>query len=319
MHCQKPLIDQSQFVQTLERAQAKVEGRNFDIRKQLLKFDDVMNDQRKAIFGQRLEIMQAEDLSEIVQDMRHQVIDDLLDENLPPKAYVDQWNIEGLTGACREWVGLDLPIAVWAAEEGVDQDTVRDRIVEASDKMMGEKLAAFGPETMKTIEKQLLLQTIDAKWREHLLRLEHLRSVVGFRGYAQRDPLNEYKTESFQLFETMLNSLRLDVTQKLSQVRPISKEEQDQLVAQFMAQQQASAAAAAAREAAAPAAAPALALAEAEGAMGAGETPVAVADRVPLIAGFDEGDPATWGAPARNAPCPCGSGEKFKYCHGRMA
>jgi preprotein translocase subunit SecA len=302
---------------SLEKAQAKVEGRNFDIRKQLLKFDDVMNDQRKAIFGQRLEIMQAEDLSEIVKDMRHQVIEDLVDENLPPKAYADQWDTEGLTGACREWVGMDLPIADWAAEEGVDQDAVRDRIVAASDRMMGEKLDAFGPETMKTIEKQLLLQTIDAKWREHLLRLEHLRSVVGFRGYAQRDPLNEYKSESFQLFETMLNALRLDVTQKLSQVRPISKEEQEQLVAQFMAQQQASAAAAAAREAAVPAAAPALALAEAGAPVGVMQA--AVADRVPLVAGFDETDPSTWGAPARNAPCPCGSGEKFKYCHGRMA
>ena len=304
---------------SLEKAQAKVEGRNFDIRKQLLKFDDVMNDQRKAIFGQRLEIMQAEDLSEIVKDMRHQVIEDLVDENLPPKAYADQWDTEGLTGACREWVGMDLPIADWAAEEGVDQDAVRDRIVAASDRMMGEKLDAFGPETMKTIEKQLLLQTIDAKWREHLLRLEHLRSVVGFRGYAQRDPLNEYKSESFQLFETMLNALRLDVTQKLSQVRPISKEEQEQLVAQFMAQQQASAAAAAAREAAVPAAAPALALAEAGAPVGVGVMQAAVADRVPLVAGFDETDPSTWGAPARNAPCPCGSGEKFKYCHGRMA
>ena len=304
---------------SLEKAQAKVEGRNFDIRKQLLKFDDVMNDQRKAIFGQRLEIMQAEDLSEIVKDMRHQVIEDLVDENLPPKAYADQWDTEGLTGACREWVGMDLPIADWAAEEGVDQDAVRDRIVAASDRMMGEKLDAFGPETMKTIEKQLLLQTIDAKWREHLLRLEHLRSVVGFRGYAQRDPLNEYKSESFQLFETMLNSLRLDVTQKLSQVRPISKEEQEQLVAQFMAQQQASAAAAAAREAAVPAAAPAVALAEAGAPVGVGVMQAAVADRVPLVAGFVETDPSTWGAPARNAPCPCGSGEKFKYCHGRMA
>ncbi|MCA3437014.1 MAG: preprotein translocase subunit SecA [Rhodobacter sp.] len=297
---------------SLEKAQAKVEGRNFDIRKQLLKFDDVMNDQRKAIFGQRLEIMQAADLSEIVRDMRHQVIDDLVDQNLPPKAYADQWDTEGLTAACREWMGIDLPIVAWAAEEGVDQEVIRDRIVEASDSMMGEKLAAFGAETMKTIEKQLLLQTIDAKWREHLLRLEHLRSVVGFRGYAQRDPLNEYKSESFQLFETMLNSLRLDVTQKLSQVRPISKEEQEQLVAQFMAQQQA-AAAAAARAGVAPALAPAVAVA------GAGDdVPVAVADRVPLIAGFDGADPATWGAPARNAPCPCGSGEKFKFCHGRM-
>ncbi len=302
---------------SLEKAQAKVEGRNFDIRKQLLKFDDVMNDQRKVIFGQRLEIMQAGDLSEIVRDMRHQVIDDLVDQNLPPKAYADQWDIEGLTAACREWMGIDLPIAAWAAEEGVDQDVIRDRIVEASDSMMGEKLAAFGAETMKTIEKQLLLQTIDTKWREHLLRLEHLRSVVGFRGYAQRDPLNEYKSEAFQLFETMLNSLRLDVTQKLSQVRPISKEEQEQLVAQFMAQQQASAAAAAPRAAVARAAAPTLAPAVAVAGAG-GVVPVAVADRVPLIAGFDEANPATWGAPARNAPCPCGSGEKFKYCHGRM-
>jgi len=302
---------------SLEKAQAKVEGRNFDIRKQLLKFDDVMNDQRKVIFGQRLEIMQAGDLSEIVRDMRHQVIDDLVDQNLPPKAYADQWDIEGLTAACREWMGIDLPIAAWAAEEGVDQDVIRDRIVEASDSMMGEKLAAFGAETMKTIEKQLLLQTIDTKWREHLLRLEHLRSVVGFRGYAQRDPLNEYKSEAFQLFETMLNSLRLDVTQKLSQVRPISKEEQEQLVAQFMAQQQASAAAAAPRAAVARAAVPTLAPAVAVAGAG-GVVPVAVADRVPLIAGFDEANPATWGAPARNAPCPCGSGEKFKFCHGRM-
>jgi preprotein translocase subunit SecA len=293
---------------SLEKAQAKVEGRNFDIRKQLLKFDDVMNDQRKAIFGQRLEIMQAEDLSEIAQDMRHQVIDDLVDEHLPPKAYVDQWDVEGLAAQVREFVGLDLPIADWAAEEGVDQDAMRDRIVEASDKLMAEKLAAFGPDTMKNIEKQLLLQTIDAKWREHLLRLEHLRSVVGFRGYAQRDPLNEYKSESFALFESMLNSLRLDVTQKLSQVRPISKEEQEQLMAQFVAQQQAAAAAAAPKVAAA-AAAPVLV-----GTDGDAEQPA----RVPLIAGFVEDDPATWGNPGRNDACPCGSGLKFKHCHGKI-
>ena len=150
---------------SLEKAQAKVEGRNFDIRKQLLKYDDVMNDQRKAIFGQRMEIMEAEDLSEIVQDMRHQVIDDLVDQHMPPKSYVDQWDTEGLLVGLREWTSLDLPLASWAAEEGVDQDAMRDRIVEASDALMAEKLAAFGPETMKTIEKQLLLQTIDAKWR----------------------------------------------------------------------------------------------------------------------------------------------------------
>ncbi len=293
---------------SLEKAQAKVEGRNFDIRKQLLKFDDVMNDQRKAIFGQRMEIMEAEELSEIVQDMRHQVVDDLVDQHLPPKSYADQWDIDGLAADLREWTTLDLPLAAWAAEEGVDQDAMRDRIVEASDKLMAEKLEAFGPETMKTIEKQLLLQTIDGKWREHLLRLEHLRSVVGFRGYAQRDPLNEYKTEGFQLFESMLNSLRLDVTQKLSQVRPITKEEQDQMMAQFMAQQQAA-------TQTAPAQAPAQVRAAAPQAelVGAGAPAPA-----PLLAGFNEADPSTWGNPGRNDACPCGSGQKFKHCHGKI-
>ncbi len=288
---------------SLEKAQAKVEGRNFDIRKQLLKFDDVMNDQRKAIFGQRLEIMEAEDLSEIVQDMRHQVIDDLIEQHLPPKSYVDQWDVDGLGTALREWTTLDLPLAAWAAEDGVDQDVMRERILEASDALMAGKLEAFGPETMKTIEKQLLLQTIDAKWRDHLLRLEHLRSVVGFRGYAQRDPLNEYKSEAFQLFESMLNSLRLDVTQKLSQVRPITREEQEQMMAQLMAQQQAAA------RAAAPAPLPELVGAGAEA-----SSPV----RTAAAPGFDESNPATWGNPGRNDLCPCGSGQKFKHCHGKI-
>ncbi|MDZ4095666.1 MAG: preprotein translocase subunit SecA, partial [Paracoccaceae bacterium] len=224
---------------SLEKAQAKVEGRNFDMRKQLLKFDDVMNDQRKAIFSQRLEIMQAEDLSEIAQDMRYQVIDDLIDAYLPPKSYADQWNAEGLYAACIEKLGLELPVIAWAKEDGVDREVMRERLEAASDKLMAEKLEAFGPETMRNIEKQLLLQTIDAKWRDHLLTLEHLRSVVGFRGYAQRDPLSEYKTEGFTLFESMLNSLRQDVTQRLAQVRPISEAEQKAAMEQFLAQQRA--------------------------------------------------------------------------------
>jgi preprotein translocase subunit SecA len=281
---------------SLEKAQAKVEGRNFDIRKQLLKFDDVMNDQRKAIFGQRLEIMQAEDLGEIAQDMRHQVIDDMVDAFMPPKSYADQWDTEALKAGVIEKLGLDLPIAEWAAEEGVDQDVMRERIIEQSDKLMDEKVAAFGPEAMRNIEKQVLLQSIDGKWREHLLRLEHLRSVVGFRGYAQRDPLAEYKNEGFTLFENMLNSLRQDVTQKLAQVRPLTKEEQDAMMAQYLLQQQRQAQAAAPVEAvAAPAVAPAAAL-----------------------AGFVEADPTTWGNPARNDSCPCGSGKKFKHCHGQL-
>jgi preprotein translocase subunit SecA len=284
---------------SLERAQAKVEGRNFDIRKQLLKFDDVMNDQRKAIFGQRLEIMEAEDLGDITRDMRHQVCEDLIDAYMPPKSYPDQWDVPGLVDAVREKMTMDLPIATWAAEEGVDQAAMLERLVAQSDAMMDEKLAAFGADAMRSIEKQLLLQTIDAKWREHLLKLEHLRSVVGFRGYAQRDPLNEYKTESFTLFESMLDSLRQDVTQKLSQIRPISAEEQKALMEQYQAQLAAHQAAQAQAQ-----------LAAAQATAGA----VAAA-----ATGFVEADPSTWGNPGRNDPCPCGSGEKFKHCHGKLA
>jgi len=290
---------------SLEKAQAKVEGRNFDIRKQLLKFDDVMNDQRKVIFGQRLEIMQAEDVSEIAEDMRHQVVEDLVDDSLPPRTYADKWNAEALRDALREKMSLDLPVVDWAAEEGVDQDGIKERIAEASDSLMAEKLAAFGKETMESIEKQILLQTIDAKWREHLLRLEHLRTVVNFRGYAQRDPLNEYKSEGFTLFENMLNSLRQQVTEQLSRIRPLTEVEQQSMMAQLLTQQQ-RAVAPAALPVAAPAPAPAMAAADA-------------ADQPLRLAGFDEAEPATWGNPGRNDACPCGSGEKFKHCHGRLA
>lgn len=266
---------------SLEKAQAKVEGRNFDIRKQLLKFDDVMNDQRKVIFSQRREIMEAEDLSEIVQDMRHQVADDLVSEYIPAKTYADQWNTEGLYAAVIERLGMDVPVMAWAEEEGVDDEAIVERLCNASDEMMASKAAQFGPEAMRTIEKQVLLQTIDGKWRDHLLTLEHLRSVVGFRSYAQRDPLNEYKSESFQLFEGLLESLREEVTQKLSQIRPISEEEQAAMMQQMLAEQQG----------------------------------VQALSAVPE---FDENNEATWGNPGRNDSCPCGSGKKFKHCHGRL-
>jgi len=207
---------------SLEKAQAKVEGRNFDVRKQLLKFDDVMNEQRKVIFGQRREIMEDSDLSDMVADMRSQTIEDLTDEFMPPKSYADQWDGEGLYAAVIEKLGIDVPVMEWVAEEGVDNEVIVERLEAESEKFMAEKEASFGTETMRNIEKQLILQTIDAKWREHLLTLEHLRSVVGFRGYAQRDPLNEYKTEGFQLFERLLDSLRSDVTQKLGAIRPMT-------------------------------------------------------------------------------------------------
>ncbi|MBT5821443.1 MAG: preprotein translocase subunit SecA, partial [Rhodobacteraceae bacterium] len=279
---------------SLERAQAKVEGRNFDIRKQLLKFDDVMNDQRKVIFGQRREIMEAKDVSEITQDMRYQVVDDLIDQYMPPKSYADQWDMEGLHSAVAEAVNIDVPVQEWGVEEGADDEVIRERLEKAADEAIAQKVAAFGPDNMRQIEKQMLLQTIDGKWREHLVTLEHLRSVVGFRGYAQRDPLNEYKNESFQLFESMLDSLRTEVTQKLGQVRPMTEEEQAEMLAEIQAQQEM------------------LQDAGVEASAEASQAPE------PEVAGFDETDRSTWGNPGRNDPCPCGSGKKFKHCHGRL-
>ncbi len=286
---------------SLERAQAKVEGRNFDIRKQLLKFDDVMNDQRKVIFKQRHEIMAAGDLNDITTDMRHQVIDDLIDTYMPPKTYADQWDNQGLYAAVIEKLGVDVPVIEWAEEDGVDDEEIRERLEKATDEHMAKKAVAFGPETMRNIEKQVLLQTIDQNWREHLLTLEHLRSVIGFRGYANRDPLNEYKNESFQLFERMLDSLRETVTTQLSNVRPMSEEEMAQIRAQMMANQ------------------PEMMRAAQEAMGGGGTAPASAPTAEAASNGFVEDDPSTWGNPGRNDPCPCGSGKKFKHCHGRLA
>ncbi len=267
---------------SLERAQAKVEGRNFDIRKQLLKFDDVMNDQRKVIFSQRREIMEGDDLSDVAKDMRDQVIDDLVDQAIPEKSYPEQWDIDGLNDNTQELLGMALPLKEWAAEEGVDDEHIREHMYKAGDTFGAEKEQQFGAENMRNIEKQLLLQTIDGKWREHLVTLEHLRSVVGFRGYAQRDPLNEYKTEGFELFEKLLDGLRVDVTKQLSRIRMLTEEEQREMQVQMEA---------------------------------AGQLPPTNANAAD---GFDENDKSTWGKPSRNGVCPCGSGKKFKHCHGKL-
>ena len=281
---------------SLERAQAKVEGRNFDIRKQLLKFDDVMNDQRKAIFSQRLEIMHTEEVAEVAADMRAQVIDDLVDEYLPPRSYAEQWKTDDLKTAIIDRLNMDLPVKDWAAEDGVDQQTMRERIQESTDAYMTQKAEQFGDENMRQIEKQVLLQQIDAKWREHLVTLEHLRSVVGFRGYAQRDPLSEYKTEAFQLFETMLDGLRFDVTQQLARIRPLTDAEREEMMRDYQRQQ-----------------------ADAQAQMHPEHEEAEGGEISARVAGFDETDPTTWGNPSRNDPCPCGSGQKFKHCHGALA
>ncbi len=282
---------------SLERAQSKVEARNFDIRKQLLKFDDVMNDQRIAIFEQRLDIMRAEDQTEIIDDMRNDVIDDLINVHIPPKSYPDQWDLDGLKDAVKEGINLDLPIDDWANEEGVDDELLTERIEDAANSMMANKTNAFGKEAMQQVEKQLLLQTIDTKWREHLITLEHLRSVVGFRGYAQRDPLNEYKNEAFQLFERLLNGLRYDVTKQLSIVRPLTDAERKAMIAKFLDEQKK----------------------PTETSKMASSKAIKSNSSMPLGAKTPpEQMPKGWQATGRNELCPCGSGKKFKHCHGRL-
>ena len=282
---------------SLERAQSKVEARNFDIRKQLLKFDDVMNDQRIAIFEQRLDIMRAEDQTEIIDDMRNDVIDDLINVHIPPKSYPDQWDLDGLKDAVKEGINLDLPIDDWANEEGVDDELLTERIEDAANSMMANKTKAFGKEAMQQVEKQLLLQTIDTKWREHLITLEHLRSVVGFRGYAQRDPLNEYKNEAFQLFERLLNGLRYDVTKQLSIVRPLTDAERKAMIAKFLDEQKK----------------------PKETSKTASSKTIKSNSSMPMGAKTPpEQMPKGWQATGRNELCPCGSGKKFKHCHGRL-
>jgi preprotein translocase subunit SecA len=299
----------------VEKAQGKIEARNFDIRKNVLKYDDVMNDQRKAIFEQRRDIMEASDLSETIHDMRHSVIDELVARHIPKRAYSDQWKTEELEQEAQEILGQVLPVKEWAAEEGIDEEHIVERLYQETDRAYAEKEAQIGAENMRNIEKSLLLQILDQHWRDHLVMLEHLRSVVGLRGYAQRDPLNEYKSEAFGLFEGLLSQLRSDVTRQLSALRPLTPEEQaerqrmmaemqEQMQSEMQAQADAASAAAAEAEAQRPPA-PAGAMAFALGSSAA--APEA-----------DPANPETWGKTARNAPCPCGTGKKYKHCHGRL-
>ena len=271
---------------SLEKAQGKVEARNFDIRKQLLKYDDVINDQRKAIFGQRREVMESTNVSEIVRDMRHQLVDDLVDQCMPPKSYPEQWEMDLLKEETQKKLGVDLPVLSWTEEEDVDDEIVRNRLYQASDELLAKKSVEFGSDTMRSLEKQVLLHTLDKKWREHLVTLEHLRSVIGFRGYAQRDPLNEFKNEAFGLFETLLNALRADVSSHLSILRPLTQEEQETMKRQLAERRR---------------------LAEA----------AALQSRAG--SGTPGGRGRTGGSPGRNSPCPCGSGKKYKHCHGRRS
>jgi len=281
----------------LEKAQKKVEARNFEIRKNLLKYDDVMNDQRKVIFEQRLEMMDEEDLTEIVGEMRHEVIEDMVALRIPKDAYAEKWDIAGLKEDIISKLNLDLPVEDWAKEEGIAEEEFENRIKEAADKAAAEKAERFGPQIMTYVEKSVIMQSLDNLWREHLVNLDHLRSVVGFRGYAQRDPLNEYKTEAFELFQSMLSNLREVVISQLMRVEIV-------------------------REAPPEPELPPMTGRHIDGTTGENDFDEAAwaehqhDDRNVPAAERDPADPRTWGKVSRNEPCPCGSGKKYKHCHG---
>jgi len=286
----------------LEKAQQKVEARNFEIRKNLLKFDDVMNDQRKVIYEQRRDLIASEDVADTVLDMRHEVIEDLVAECIPEKAYHEEWDIERLEKDTKRLLALDVPVADWAQEEGVADTEIRERLIEASDRKIAQKTATYGQPIIRSAEKSLLLQILDHLWKDHLLQLDHLRQGIHLRGYGQKDPLNEYKREAFDLFGGLLTNLRQTVTQMLSHL-------------EIRLGQQPEAEAVAEEE-------PVLAATGTDGqpiaaprrSGGGGATVAAVAGGGAEAASGQ----AKSGKVPRNAPCPCGSGKKFKHCHGKL-
>jgi len=274
----------------LETSQKRVEQRNFEIRKNLLKFDDVINDQRKAIFEQRIEFMRSASVSDTINEMRRQVVDDMCTRHMPEKAYAEQWNMADLEEEIADTLGMQLPVREWANEEGVGHEEVAEKLNTAADQYYAHKSGQVGEERMRWLEKQILLQEVDTRWREHLWHLDQLRSVIHLRGYAQRDPLNEFKNECFTLFSTLLNDLRRAVTRVLMRGQFVVEQppgvDGGDARAQAMAQS---------RPAPAPAQAAPSQIAQAPGA-----------------------DPA-WATTPRNAPCPCGSGKRYKNCHGDVS
>ena len=280
-------------------AQKRVEQRNYEIRKNLLKYDDVVNDQRKAVFEQRHEFMIADDLAEIIVEMRNDTIEDIVARHLPPKAYADQWDVDGLTEQAESLLGLQVPIKDWASEEGIANDEIEKRLRDAADQRAAEREIMISPEQTRQVEKNFLLQMVDMQWREHLLHLDHLRNVIGLRGYGQRDPLNEYKTEAFALFETLIGNLRQSVTKwmmtvefRFAQPEPAPAPMYEIHVDPLSGENERALESVGATLAAG----------------GAGERAALPLSALPP--GFE--------STGRNQPCPCGSGKKFKHCHGAL-
>ncbi|MTI11068.1 preprotein translocase subunit SecA [Curvivirga aplysinae] len=296
----------------LEKAQQKVEARNFEVRKQLLKFDDVMNDQRKVIFEQRKDLMRAEDVSDTIADMRAEVLEDMVNRCMPAGSMHDQWDLDALHEECMRLFSMDIPVQEWGNEEGIANEEMLDRISTAVNKKMAEKAANYGPEIMRAAEKSFLLQILDHQWKDHLLQLDHLRQGIGLRAYAQRDPLNEYKQESFNLFENMLDKLREHVTQFLSHVEFRTEPTPEEAAAE-QEQRQASASAAQVNQAGGTATAGGQASQYAS----LDEAPDGWVEHAATGRILDPENEETWGKVPRNAECPCGSGKKYKHCHGK--
>ena len=288
----------------LEKAQQKVEARNFEIRKNILKYDNVLNDQRKVIFEQRKEIMSADDVSDQIGEFRLEVIAELVERHIPPKAYAEQWDAAGLHDEVEKIFGIDLPIVDWTHEEGIADEEVRERIVKIVETRAAERSANFGPEIMRYAEKAILLQTLDHNWREHIVNLDYLRQYVGLRGYGQRDPLNEYKGEAFELFEALLSKMRIDVIRQLMHIALSVEQPPPEMPTQAPLQM---------REV------------KIDPLTGKDEMEPGAEQRAgqphlnrPRDLPVNPNDPTTWGKVQRNAPCPCGSGRKFKHCHGAL-
>ncbi|HWW47300.1 MAG TPA: preprotein translocase subunit SecA [Xanthobacteraceae bacterium] len=280
----------------LEKAQQKVEARNFDIRKNLLKFDDVQNDQRKVIFDQRVDLMKSDSVAETVANMRHAYIEDVVAKHVPEHAYAEQWDTAGLKEELHGVLGMDLPVDEWAKEEGIADEELMTRVEQKLDEHMAAKAAQWGPEVMRYVEKTILLQILDHLWREHLIMLDHLRQVIGLRGYGQRDPLQEYKAEAFNLFESMIAHMREAVTGQLARVEIVPPDEPPPEL---------------------PVEAHKYDPTTGEDEMEYANVSLAPAQDPTDPASRDPNNPATWGKVGRNEDCPCGSGKKYKHCHGR--
>ena len=299
----------------LLRAQTKVESMHFEVRKNLLKFDNVMNDQRKAIYEQRREIMEAGELEELVRDMRHQVVDDLVAAYIPPGAYAEQWNTETLENEIQRIFDMDLPVAAWAKEEGIADTEMSERLIDAVDKKMAAKVGNYGEKTWRQTEKAIVLQLLDQSWKEHLLALDHLRQGINLRAFGQKDPLNEYKAEAFEMFESMLDSLRETVTQTLCMVEIGVDENRLSLILPGVMGGGRDAAEAQLQETRDD---PAMEGIPGQGRVTEERSNVEQMRQRPVENKFDAADPETWTKVPRNAACPCGSGKKFKHCHGSL-